>query len=117
MLNPQLADALGNAPDFLALTRTVLEACQHYGPVHSLELVHNKRARRVSCLIELDSPKQQAALARELGAAQFGGTVCLEIPVRPDFAGAADQRRDPADAGSRPYPRTSPRNGSIYLDA
>jgi hypothetical protein len=101
MLKPELTDILADSRDFLGLTRIVLEACAPYGPVHSLELVHNKRARRVSCLIELDSPKQQAALARELGAAQFGGTVCLEIPVRPDFALGAVQHRNTGTAPSR----------------
>jgi hypothetical protein len=41
----------------------------------------------VACLIELESPKLQPALARALGAKVLNGAACLEIPVDKDFGG------------------------------
>jgi hypothetical protein len=51
--------------------------------------VHNRGASRVACLIELESAKQQAALARALGARVLNGAACLEIPVEKDFEAAS----------------------------
>jgi hypothetical protein len=81
----EVTDTLSDARDFFALTQAVLQSCLPFGPVHSLQLVHNKRARRVSCLIELDSPRQLPALKRALGATGLDGSVYLEIPVCGDF--------------------------------
>jgi hypothetical protein len=81
-------DPLGNtseARDFYALTKAILALCDPFGPVHSFKLVHNRGASRVACLIELESPKQQPALARALGGRAINGSVCLEIPVHRDF--------------------------------
>jgi hypothetical protein len=50
-------------------------------------LIHNKRAGRVSCFIELDLPQMHPALARALGATVFGDAVCLDVPVEADLAG------------------------------
>jgi hypothetical protein len=84
-MTPELADKLGEADDFYALTKAVLAMCEPYGPVHAFRLVHNRGAARVACLIEMQSPKQQGVLARALGARQLNGAACLEIPVRKDF--------------------------------
>ena len=73
------------ARDFYALTKGILAVCEPFGSVHSFKLIHNRGASRVACLIELDSPQQQAALARALGARAINGQVCLEISVRHDF--------------------------------
>ena len=62
--------------------------CEPYGPVHAFRMVHNRGAGRVACLIELESPKLQPALARALGARVLNGAACLEIPVERDFGGA-----------------------------
>ena len=59
---------LREAHDLHSLTRDVLGLCQPYRPVHSFRLVHNRGAGRVVCFIELESPKQQPALVRALGA-------------------------------------------------
>jgi RNA recognition motif. (a.k.a. RRM, RBD, or RNP domain) len=82
------ADVLGklnDARDFYALAKGVLSLCEPYGPVHAFRLVHNRGASRVACFIELESPKQQPALARALGTRTLNGEVCLDIPVRKDF--------------------------------
>ena len=86
-MKPQVLEQLRDAQDFGALTRAVLELCEPFGPIHSFRLVHNKRARRVACSIELDSPKLHAALIRALGAYDCGGVVYLDIPVSPEFGG------------------------------
>jgi hypothetical protein len=86
-MNPEIM-GLGqakNARDFYALTKGILSACEPFGPVHSFKFVHNPGAGRVACLIELESPKQQPALARALGGHATNGRVCVEIPVRHDF--------------------------------
>lgn len=77
---------LSEARDFYALTKTVLSLCEPYGPVHSFRFIHNRGASRVACFVELESAKQQQALARGLGARGLNGAVCLDIPVRKDFA-------------------------------
>ena len=84
-MKPEIAEKLGEARDFYALTRAVLSMCEPYGPVHAFRLTHNRGAARVACLIELESPKQQPLLARALGAKVLNGAACLEIPVDKDF--------------------------------
>ena len=88
-MRPEIAEKLGEARDFYALTKVVLSMCEPYGPVHSFRLVHNRGAASVACLIELESPKQQPALARALGARVANGAACLEIPVDKDFRATA----------------------------
>lgn len=84
-MKPEVAEKLGEARDFFALTKAVLSMCEPYGPVHAFRLTHNRGAARVACLIELESPKQQPLLARALGAKELNGAACLEIPVNKDF--------------------------------
>ena len=72
------------ATDFLGVTRRVLAACEPFGSLHALQLIHNKRAGRVSCFIELDLPQMHPALARALGATVFGDAVCLDIATGPE---------------------------------
>jgi hypothetical protein len=86
-MKPEIMDKTSEARDFYALMKGILAICEPFGPVHSFKLVHNRGASRVACLIELESPKQQPALARALGARAINGQVCLEIPVREDFEG------------------------------
>jgi hypothetical protein len=86
-MKPEVAEKLCEARDFYALTRAVLSMCEPFGPVHAFRLVHNRGAARVACLIELESQKQQTALARALGARVLNGAACLEIPVDKDFGG------------------------------
>ena len=80
-------EQLREAHDMYSLTRGVLELCEPYGPVHSFKLVHNRRAARVVCFIELESPKEQPALVRALGAKVINASACLDIPVGDDFSG------------------------------
>ena len=84
-MKPELAQRLSDAHDFYALTKVVLAMCEPYGPVHAFRLIHNRGAARVACLIELESEKQQPALARALGGKVLNGAACLEIPVERDF--------------------------------
>ena len=84
-MKPEVAEKLCEAHDFYTLTKAVLAMCEPYGPVHAFRLVHNRGAARVACLIELESPKQQPALARALGVKVANGAACLEIPVDKDF--------------------------------
>jgi len=85
-MKPEVAQKLSDAQDFYGLTKAVLSMCEPFGPVHAFRLVHNRGAARVACLIELESPRQQPALARALGARVLnGGAACLEIPVDKDF--------------------------------
>ena len=88
-MKPEVAEKLGEARDFYALTQAVLSMCEPYGPVHAFRLTHNRGSARVACLIELESPKQQPLLARALGAKMLNGAACLEIPVDKDFFGGA----------------------------
>jgi hypothetical protein len=88
-MKPEVAEKLCEAHDFYALTKAVLSMCEPFGPVHAFRLVHNRGAARVACLIELESLKQQPALASALGARVLHGAACLEIPVDKDF-GAHD---------------------------
>ena len=81
----QVAEQRGEAAtDFLGVTRKVLEACEPFGSLHALQLIHNRRAGRVSCFIELDLPQMHPALARALGATVFGDAVCLDIATHSD---------------------------------
>jgi len=85
-MRPELAHQLRDAQDLYSLTKDVLRLCEPYGPVHSFKLVHNRGAARVVCFIELESPKQQPALVRALGAKIINGSACLDIPVGDHFA-------------------------------
>jgi len=78
-------EKLSDSRDFSVLAKDVLSLCEPYGPVHAFRLIHNRGASRVACFIELESPKQQPALARALGTRTLNGAVCLDIPVRKDF--------------------------------
>jgi len=80
-------EQLRDTHDLYSLTKAVLELCEPYGPVHSFRLVHNRGASRVVCFIELESQKQQPALARALGAKLINGSACLDIPVAEEFGG------------------------------
>ena len=73
---PEVLDKVRDTRDFLGLARAVLTMCEPYGPVHSFKLVHNRGAARVACFIELESQKQQPAMARALGARSFNGAAC-----------------------------------------
>jgi hypothetical protein len=84
-MKPEIMETTFEARDFYALTKGILALCEPFGPVHSFKLVHNRGASRVACLIELESPKQQPALARALGGRAINGSVCLEVPVGRDF--------------------------------
>jgi hypothetical protein len=85
-MNRHLPDRLSEAQDFSELARALVAECEPYGQIHSLHITHNKRAGRVSCVVEMDSPKEQLALKRGLGATGADGTVYLEVPVSSDFA-------------------------------
>jgi hypothetical protein len=86
-MKPEVLQDLSQAHDFYALTKAVLALCEPYGPVHAFRMIHNRGAGRVACLIELESPKLQPALARAIGARVLNGAACLEIPVEKDFGG------------------------------
>jgi hypothetical protein len=86
-MKPAVMEQLREAHDMPSLTKGILELCEPYGAVHSFKLVHNRGAARVVCLIELESQKQQPALARALGAKLINGAACLDIPVGEDFGG------------------------------
>lgn len=107
-MKPEVMEKLAEARDFYALTRTILLLCEPFGAVHSFRFVHNPGAARVACFIELESPKQEMALARTLGA-RINGSVCLDIPVDRDFgkqrkvvAIAPEQRLQQPPAAVRP---------------
>lgn len=85
-MKPDVLEKLSDSRDFYALVKGVLSLCEPFGPVHAFRLIHNRGASRVACFIELESPKQQPALARALGTRTLNGGVCLDIPVRKDFA-------------------------------
>jgi hypothetical protein len=89
-MKPEVRERLRDARDFYGLTKDILALCEPFGPVHSFRFVHNRLASRVACFIELESPKQQPALARSLGTGAMNGTVCLDVPVSKDF-GARDR--------------------------
>jgi len=85
------------ARDFRALTGALLALCEPFGAVHALRLVHNRGAGRVVCFIEMESPRQQPALVRALGAKVIDGAACLDIPVEDDF-GLGDELVAPLPA-------------------
>ena len=87
-MRPDVISKLRDANDLYSLTRGVLALCEPFGAVHSFKLVHNRGASRVVCFIELESPKQQPALVRALGAKVINGSACLDIPVNEDFGGS-----------------------------
>jgi len=80
-MKPEVLDSLGGARDFHSLTKAVLDLCEPYGPVHEFRMIHNRRAARVFCFVELESPKQQTAMVRALGARSVNDAACFEIPV------------------------------------
>ncbi len=84
-MRPDLIDSLRGSRDFYSLTKAVLQLCEPFGPVHSFRLVHNRGASRVACFVELESLKQQPALARALACRTVNGAACLDIPVAKDF--------------------------------
>jgi hypothetical protein len=86
-MKPEVIEQLREVHDIPSLTKGILELCEPYGAVHSFKLVHNRGAARVVCFIELESPKQQPALVRALGAKVINGAACLDIPVGEDFGG------------------------------
>jgi hypothetical protein len=88
-MRTQAIEQLRKANDLNSLTRGVLAMCEPYGAVHSFKLVHNRGAARVVCFIELESPKQQPALVRALGAKVINGAACQDIPVGEDFVAQA----------------------------
>ncbi|HET7671617.1 MAG TPA: RNA-binding protein [Burkholderiales bacterium] len=85
-MRPDVISKLRDANDLYSLTKGVLSLCEPYGAVHSFRLVHNRGAARVVCFIELESPKQQPALVRALGAKVINGAACLDIPVSEEFS-------------------------------
>jgi len=87
-----LLETTSQARDFCALTKSILALCEPFGPVHSFKLVHNRGAARVACIIELESTKEEPALARALGGRTVNGSVCIEVEVRRDFEAAARRR-------------------------
>jgi hypothetical protein len=94
----EVVDGLGEARDFYALTKRILLLCEPFGAVHSFRFIHNRGAARVACIIELEQPKQHAALARALGARTLNGSVCVEIPVCKDFGSPCKAKPVPAAA-------------------
>src|ERR1700752_453567 len=87
-----LLETTSQARDFCGLTKGILALWEPFGPVHSFRLVHNRGAARVACIIELESTKEELALARALGGRSVNGSVCVEFEVRHDFEGAARRR-------------------------
>src|SRR5258708_29606057 len=84
-MKPDVMERLSDSRDFYALVKGVLALCEPFGPVHAFRLEHNRGASRVACFIELESPKQQPALARALGTRTLNGGGCLDVPVRKGF--------------------------------
>jgi hypothetical protein len=112
-MKPEVLTKLHDASDFLDLTKAVLAMCEPFGAVHAFRFVHNRRAGRVACFIELESPKHHGALMRALGAKGVGEEVCLDIPVREGFdepcravslaaRGAMDSRRPASPSAHAP---------------
>jgi hypothetical protein len=91
-MSSALLETTSQARDFCALTKSILALCEPFGPVHSFKLVHNRGSARVACIIELESTKQEPALARALGGRSLNGAVCVELEVRRDFEGTARRR-------------------------
>jgi hypothetical protein len=87
---------------FLRADQGILALCEPYGPVHSFKLVHNRGTARVACIIELESTKDEPALARALGGRSVNGSVCVEFEVAARFGRAA---RGAGSSRSRLRPR------------
>ncbi len=104
-MRPEVRERVRGARDFHALIGALLGLCEPFGAVHALKLVHNRGAGRVVCFIEMESPKQQPALVRALGAKVIDGSACLDIPVEDDFGLSEDMER----AGPAPPPLTRTR--------
>jgi len=102
-----LLENTSQARDFCALTKSILALCEPYGAVHSFKLVHNRGAARVACIIELESTKEEPALARALGGRNISGSVCVEFEVRRDFEGATRRRVVAIAPSSAPEARIS----------
>src|SRR5580765_2602446 len=102
-----LLETTSQARDFCALTKGILALCEPFGPVHSFKLVHNRGAARVACIIELESTKDERALARALGGRSVNGSVCVELEVRRDFEGATRRRVVAIVPSSAPEARLS----------
>ena len=96
-MKTEVIDRLRGARDFHALTGALLALTEPFGPVHSFRLVHNRGAGRVVCFIEMESPKQQPAMVRALGAKMIDGAACLDVPVDDDFGIAEQSARGLAD--------------------
>src|SRR5258708_39163826 len=90
-MKPYVIDMLHDSRDLYSLTKTALALCEPYGQEHAFSLVHNRAASRVACFIELESLKQQPALAHALDARTLNGAARLDVPERKDFA---SQRAD-----------------------
>ena len=102
-MKTEVMEKLRGARDFPALTGALLSLTEPFGPVHSFKLVHNRGAGRVVCFIEMESPKQQPALVRALGAKVIDGAACLDVPVEDDFGITDDMA--PAVPASLAVPR------------
>ena len=102
-MKTEVTERVRGARDFCALTRALLRLCEPFGAVHAFKLVHNRGAGRVVCFIEMESPRQQPALVRALGAKVIEGSACLDIPVEDDFGLGEDT--PPAVALAVPRPR------------
>ena len=96
-MKTEVIDKLRGARDFHALTGALLTLTEPFGPVHSFKLVYNRGAGRVVCFIEMESPKQQPAMVRALGAKVIDGAACLDIPVEEDFGSCEPALSGPAD--------------------
>jgi hypothetical protein len=109
-MKTEVMERVRGARDFYALTRALLGLCEPFGPVHAFKLVHNRGAGRVVCFIEMESPKQQPALVRALGAKVIDGAACLDIPVEDDFGATEDTPpiMQPSLAIARPRPSAAP---------
>ena len=103
-MTPELIENTSQARDFCALTRVILALCEPFGPVHSFKLVHNRGTARVACIIELESTKDEPALARALGGRSVNGSVCVELEVRRDFEGDGAARRRVVAIAPSPAP-------------
>jgi hypothetical protein len=108
-MKTEVMERLRGARDFPSLTRALLALCEPFGAVHAFKLVHNRGAGRVLCFLEMESPKQQPALMRALGARVIDGAACLDVPVEEDF-GLRDEI-DPALPASLAIARPRPGPG------
>ncbi|HEX7052567.1 MAG TPA: hypothetical protein VF211_01380 [Burkholderiales bacterium] len=102
-MKTEVMEKLRGVRDFHALTGALLSLCEPFGAVHAFRLVHNRGAGRVVCFVEMESPKQQPALVRALGAKVIEGAACLDVPVDDDF-GLSDEPT-PAVPASLAVPR------------